>query len=256
FAVFGVDIVLTPGIEGMNGAIKKVEELLENYNNSYTFNQFKNPTNIETHYKTTANEIWRDCGGKIDIVIAGVGTGGTISGIAKNLKEKDKNIKFIGVEPSESPVLSGGKANPHKIQGIGAGFIPENFKKDYIDEIITVSDENASKTMLKLAKSEGIFAGISSGAALYAALELAKKDINEDNNTDNSSSINNNNNNNNNSNKKTDIKNRNINESKNNENRNENINKRILVILPDTGERYLSMDWVFEDIFKKYKDIF
>ncbi|MGL4669838.1 MAG: cysteine synthase A [Methanobacteriaceae archaeon] len=211
-AVFGVDIVLTPGSKGMNGSIAKVEELLGNYDNSYTFNQFKNPANIETHYNTTANEIWEDCGGKIDIFIAGVGTGGTISGIAKNLKEKDETIEFIAVEPIESPVLSGGSPSPHKIQGIGAGFIPDNFKSEYIDEIITVKDEDASKTMIQLARTEGIFSGISSGASLYAALELAKNPKNKD--------------------------------------------KRILAILPDTGERYLSMDWVFEDIFKEYKSIF
>lgn len=211
-AVFGVDIVLTPGSKGMKGSIAKVEELLESYDNSYTFNQFENPANIETHYNTTANEIWEDCGGKIDIVVAGVGTGGTISGIAKNLKEKDETIEFIAVEPIESPVLSGGSSSPHKIQGIGAGFIPDNFKSEYIDEIITVKDEDASKTMIQLARTEGIFSGISSGASLYAALELAKNPKNKD--------------------------------------------KRILAILPDTGERYLSMDWVFEDIFKEYKNIF
>ncbi|MBZ9570213.1 cysteine synthase A [Methanobrevibacter sp. TMH8] len=212
-AIFGAEIVLTPGDKGMNGAIAKAEELLEKIDNSFSVHQFSNPVNVETHYSTTAEEIWNDTDGNIDIVIAGVGTGGTITGIARKLKEngKNPNLKAIAVEPSSSPVLSGENPGPHKIQGIGAGFIPEIYESDLIDEIIQVKDEDASKAMLKLAKEEGVLAGISSGAATHAGIEVAKRE--------------------------------------------ENKGKRILVILPDTGERYLSMDWVFQDIYKEYSEV-
>lgn len=212
-AIFGAEIVLTPGDKGMNGAIAKAEELLDEIDNSFSVHQFSNPVNVETHYNTTADEIWKDTGGKVDIVVAGVGTGGTITGIAKKLKENDKNpnLHAIAVEPASSPVLSGKNPGPHKIQGIGAGFIPSIYESDLIDEIIQVKDENASKAMLQLAKEEGILAGISSGAAIYAGIEVAKRE--------------------------------------------ENQGKRILVILPDTGERYLSMDWVFDVIYKEYSDV-
>ncbi|MCL2687591.1 MAG: cysteine synthase A [Methanobrevibacter sp.] len=208
-AIFGAEIILTPGDKGMDGAIAKANELLNKTDNSFSPNQFSNPVNIETHYNTTAEEIWKDTDGKVDIIVAGVGTGGTITGISKKLKEKDKNpnLKAIAVEPASSPVLSGENPGFHKIQGIGAGFIPENYQKNLIDEVIQVKDEDASKLMLKLAKKEGILAGISSGAATFAGIEVAKRE--------------------------------------------ENKNKRIIVILPDTGERYLSMDWVFEDIYKE-----
>lgn len=212
-AIFGAEIVLTPGDKGMNGAIAKADELLESIDNSFSVRQFSNPVNVETHYNTTAEEIWRDTGGKVDIVVAGVGTGGTITGLAKKLKEEDKNpnLKAIAVEPASSPVLSGENPGPHKIQGIGAGFIPEIYENELIDEIIQVKDEDASKTMLELAKKEGVLAGISSGAATYAGIKIAKRKENKD--------------------------------------------KKIIVILPDTGERYLSMDWVFEDIYKEYSDV-
>lgn len=176
-AIFGAEIVLTLGAKGMNGAIAKSDELLEEIDNSFSVHQFSNPVNVETHYNTTAEEIWNDTDGKVDIIVAGVGTGGTITGLAKKLKEDNKNpnLKAISVEPSVSPVLSGENPGLHKIQGIGAGFVPDIYESDLIDEIIQVKDEDASKAMLKLAKDEGILAGISSGAATHAGLELAKK---------------------------------------------------------------------------------
>ncbi|RBQ22600.1 Tryptophan synthase beta chain [Candidatus Methanobinarius endosymbioticus] len=212
-AIFGAEIVLTPGAKGMNGAIAKSDELLEEIENSFSVHQFSNPVNVETHYNTTAEEIWNDTNGKVDVIVAGVGTGGTITGLAKKLKESDKNpnLKAVSVEPEASSVLSGENPGPHKIQGIGAGFVPDIYDSNLIDEIIQVKDENASKAMLRLAKEEGILAGISSGAATHVGLELAKKE--------------------------------------------ENTGKRIVVILPDTGERYLSMDWVFEVIYKEYYDV-
>lgn len=210
-AILDADIILTPGKEGMKGAIAKTNELLNDNENYFSLRQFSNPVNVETHYQTTANEIWNDTNENIDVIIAGVGTGGTITGISKRLKEKNPNLIAIAVEPSSSPVLSGEKSGPHKIQGIGAGFVPEIYNSDLIDEIIQVSDENAAKTMIELAKKEGILVGISSGAAMFAGIKVAK--------------------------------------------RNEMNGKRILVILPDTGERYLSMDWVFENIYKKYPEI-
>jgi len=211
-AIFGAQIVLTPGAKGMNGAIAKADELLEETENSFSVRQFSNPVNVDTHFNTTANEIWNDTDGKIDVVVAGVGTGGTITGIAKNLKEKNPDLVAIAVEPASSPVLSGESSGPHKIQGIGAGFIPDIYDSDVVDEIITVSDEDAGKTLVDLAKKEGILAGISSGAATYAAIQVAKRE--------------------------------------------EFKGKRVLAILPDTGERYLSMDWVFESIFKEYPNLF
>lgn len=211
-AIFGAEIILTPGAKGMNGAIAKAQELLDATENSFSVGQFKNPINVKTHYSNTAKEIWEDTNGNIDIIIAGVGTGGTITGISKFLKEKNPELIAIAVEPEASHVLSGGEPGPHKIQGIGAGFIPEIYDNHLIDEIIQVKDSDAGKTMVNLAKKEGILAGISSGAAVFAGIQIAK--------------------------------------------RKENKNKNILVILPDTGERYLSMDWVFEDIYSEYQDIF
>ena len=208
-ALFGAEIVLTPGANGMKGAVSKAEELAETRSNAVMLQQFKNPANPKIHRETTAQEILRDTGGEVDIVVAGVGTGGTITGIAEVLKEKNPDFKAVAVEPASSPVLSGGQPGPHKIQGIGAGFVPDVLRKDLIDEIIKVTDEDAAKTLLKLARKEGIFAGISSGAATWAAIELAKRE--------------------------------------------ENKGKKIVVILPDTGERYLSMEWVFEEVFKEYE---
>ncbi len=199
--ILGAEIVLTPGEKGMMGAVKKAEELVAKTPNSFMPQQFKNLANPKIHRETTAEEIWRDTDGKIDILVSGVGTGGTITGIAEAIREKKPSFKAIAVEPEESPVLSGGKPGPHKIQGIGAGFVPEVLKKDLIDEIIKVNAEDASLLARKLAKEEGILAGVSSGAAIWAALEVAK--------------------------------------------RAENKGKMIVVILPDTGERYLSTT-VFE----------
>ena len=211
-AVFGAEIVLTPGADGMKGAVAKAKELVEEIPNAVSPQQFENPANPEIHRKTTAEEIWRDTDGKADIIVAGTGTGGTITGIAEALKEKKPEFKAVAVEPATSPVLSTGKGGPHKIQGIGPGFVPGVLNRDLIDEIITVKDEDAGKTLLRLAREEGIFAGISSGAATWAAIELAKRP--------------------------------------------ENKGKQIVAILPDTGERYLSIDWVFEEIFKANEDVF
>ena len=208
-ALFGAEIVLTPGAGGMKGAVAKAEEIVEKRPNAVMLQQFKNPANPKIHRETTAQEILRDTDGKVDIVVAGVGTGGTITGIAEVLKEQNPDFKAVAVEPASSPVLSGGQPGPHKIQGIGAGFVPDVLRRDLIDEIIQVKDEDAAKTLLRLARKEGIFAGISSGAATWAALELAKRE--------------------------------------------ENKGKRIVVILPDTGERYLSMEWVFEEVFNEYE---
>lgn len=207
-AVYGAEIVLTPGSEGMGGAIAKANELLEEIPNSVNPAQFSNQANPEFHKETTAKEILRDTNGDVDIVVAGVGTGGTITGIAEGIKEVKDDFKAVAVEPETSQTLGKGEKGSHKIQGIGAGFVPETYHGDVIDEIVPVSDEDAGKTLLALAREEGIFAGISSGAATYAALELAKKP--------------------------------------------ENKGKTIVAILPDSGDRYLSVDWVFDDIYKEY----
>jgi len=194
--LFGAELFLTPGSEGMTGAVKKAEELTAKIPNSFMPQQFKNPVNSRIHRETTAEEIWKDTDGKIDILVAGVGTGGTITGIAEVIKKRKPDFKVVAVEPKGSPVLSGGEAGPHKIQGIGAGFIPEVLKLNLIDEIITVRDEDAKIMSKRLAREEGILAGLSSGAATWAALEIAKRPENKD--------------------------------------------RLIVVILPDTGERYLS----------------
>ena len=204
--LLGAEIVLTPGANGMKGAVSKAEELNAEISGSVMPQQFKNKANPKIHRETTAPEIWRDTEGKVDILVSGTGTGGTITGIGLALKELKPSVKAVAVEPVTSPVLSGGSPGPHKIQGIGPGFIPDVLQTEVIDEIVQVSDEDAAKTLLRLAREEGILAGISSGAATYAALQLAKKE--------------------------------------------ENTGKLIVVILPDTGERYLSMDWIFDDIFK------
>ena len=205
-ALLGAEIVLTPGAKGMKGAVSKAEELNAEISGSVMPQQFKNKANPKIHRETTAPEIWRDTKGKVDILVSGTGTGGTITGVGLALKELKPSVKAVAVEPVTSPVLSGGSPGPHKIQGIGPGFVPDVLQTEVIDEIVQVSDEDAAKTLLRLAREEGILAGISSGAATYAALQLAKKE--------------------------------------------ENTGKLIVVILPDTGERYLSMDWIFDDIFK------
>lgn len=203
-SVFGAELVLTPGAEGMPGAIRKAEQLVAENPGYYMPQQFKNPANPEIHRLTTAEEIWRDTTGRIDILVCGVGTGGTITGVSEVLKKRRPGLKAIAVEPADSPVLSGGESGSHKIQGIGAGFIPDVLKTDLIDEIIQVSNENAGTMARRLSKEEGILVGISSGAATWAALELAKRP--------------------------------------------ENKGKLIVVILPDTGERYLST-WLFQELY-------
>jgi cysteine synthase A len=201
-AAYGAELVLTEGPKGMKGAIAKAEELAASTPGAFIPGQFDNPANPETHRRTTAEEIWRDTDGKVDVVVGGVGTGGTITGVAEALKKKKASVKAVAVEPSDSPVLTEGRAGPHKIQGIGAGFIPKVFNREAIDEIIPVRHEDAGSTARKLAKKEGILVGISSGAALWAALQIAKRPESE--------------------------------------------GKTIVVILPDTGERYLST-WLFDE---------
>ena len=195
-AALGAEIVLTPGADGMKGAIKKAEELVAEYGNAIIPQQFENEANPEVHRKTTAEEIWNDTEGKVDIFVAGVGTGGTVTGNGEVLKAKNPNIKIVAVEPASSPVLSGGKPGPHKIQGIGAGFIPGVMNLDIVDEIIKVENDDAYEASRSVAKTDGVLVGISSGAAIHAATELAKRP--------------------------------------------ENKGKNIVVLLPDTGERYLS----------------
>ena len=172
---FGAEIVLTPGAEGMAGAIKKAEELRDKTPGSIIIGQFSNPANPAAHFATTAQEIWRDTYGTVDIFVAGVGTGGTLCGTARGLKTRNPQIQAIAVEPAESPVISGGNASPHKIQGIGANFIPENYDASVVDEVITIKGDDAIATARLLAKREGILAGISSGAALKAAIEVAQR---------------------------------------------------------------------------------
>ena len=200
--IFGAELVLTPGAEGMKGAIRKAEELVATTPGAVMPQQFNNPANPEIHRKTTAEEIWADTEGKADFIVAGVGTGGTLTGVAEVLKGRKPGFKAVAVEPEGSPVLSGGQPGPHKIKGIGAGFVPGVLNRGIIDEVIKVSNEDAGITARRLAREEGILAGISGGAALWAGLEVAK--------------------------------------------RSENKGKLVVVVLPDTGERYLST-WLFKE---------
>ena len=199
---FGAELVLTPAPQGMKGAVEKAKELVESTPNAFMPQQFENPANPEIHRKTTAEEIWKDTDGKVDFLVAGVGTGGTITGVAEFIKKRKPSFKVVAVEPAKSPLLSGGTHSPHKIQGIGAGFIPAVLKRELIDEVIKVEEEDAGKTSRRLAREEGLLVGISSGAAAWAGLQLAKRP--------------------------------------------ENAGKLIVVIIPDSGERYLST-WLFED---------
>lgn len=194
----GAELVLTPGSEGIRGAINKAKEILSSTPDAYMPDQFGNPANPEIHRSTTAEEIWKDTGGEIDILVSGVGTGGTITGISEVIKSRKPSFRAVAVEPADSPVLSGGKPGPHKIQGIGAGFVPQVLNTKILDEIITVTNEQAFSTARDVAKTEGILCGISSGAAVWGALELAKKSDNK--------------------------------------------GKQIVVILPSTGERYISTE--------------
>ncbi|WP_352422739.1 cysteine synthase A [Proteiniphilum sp.] len=200
----GAELVLTPGTEGMKGAIAKASQLQSELPDAIILQQFENPANPAIHYHTTGEEIWRDTDGQVDILVSGVGTGGTVSGAGKRLKELNPNIKVVAVEPADSPVLSGGAPGPHKIQGIGAGFVPGTYNASVVDQVIPVSNDDAIRTSRKLAASEGLLVGISSGAAAYAALQLAQKPENE--------------------------------------------GKNIVIVLPDTGERYLStLLYAFEE---------
>ena len=177
---YGASLELTPGVEGMRGAIRKAEEIVAKTDNAYMLQQFRNAANPKVHRETTAEEIWSDTDGEVDILIAGVGTGGTITGIAEVIKQRKPSFQAIAVEPSNSPILSGGQPGPHRIQGIGAGFVPEILRTDFIDEVITVSDEQSMVFGRRLAREEGLLSGISSGAALYAALQVGKRPENAD----------------------------------------------------------------------------
>lgn len=176
---FGARLVLTQGSKGMKGAIEKAEQLCQAHPNSFMPQQFKNPANPAIHRKTTAEEIWKDTDGKVDIIVVGVGTGGTITGIGEGLKPRKPTLRLVAVEPAGSPILSGGEPGPHKIQGIGAGFVPEVYKKELIDEVIAVKDEDAGETARRMAREEGILVGISSGAAAWAAFQLAGREENK-----------------------------------------------------------------------------
>jgi cysteine synthase A len=178
-AVFGAELVLTPGSEGMPGAVRKAEEIVASNPHAFMPQQFKNPANPMIHRETTAEEIWRDTDGQVDILVSGVGTGGTITGVAEVIKKRKPQFRAIAVEPADSPILSGGRPGPHKIQGIGAGFIPEVLRLDLVDEIIKVSNDDAGEAARRLARQEGILAGISSGAATWAALEVARRPENK-----------------------------------------------------------------------------
>ena len=197
-AMFGAKIILTPAAEGMRGAVKKADEIVSQTPNAFMPQQFNNPANPQVHRETTAEEIWADTDGKVDIFVAGVGTGGTITGCGEVLKSRNKNLKVVAVEPKDSPVLSGGKPGPHKIQGIGPGFVPDVLNREIIDEIIQVTNQDAMETARQLASKEGILSGISSGAAVWAAVQVSQRP--------------------------------------------ENQGKTIVVILPDTGERYISTE--------------
>ncbi len=209
-SIFGAEQVLTPGAEGMPGAVRKAEQLVAENPNYFMPQQFNNPSNPEIHRLTTAEEIWRDTDGKVDILVSGIGTGGTITGVAEIIKPRKPEFKAIAVEPVDSPVLSGGKPGAHKIQGIGAGFVPNVLRMDLIDEIIKVTNEDAGIMARRLAREEGILVGISSGAVTWAALEVARRPANE--------------------------------------------GKLIVVVLPDTGERYLST-WLFQGLYQTVQDI-
>jgi cysteine synthase A len=201
--MFGAEVILTPGNEGMTGAVKAAEEMASKDSRYFIPQQFKNAANPKIHRETTALEIWEDTDGHVDVFVAGVGTGGTITGISDVIKKRKPEFKAIAVEPENSPVLSGGRPGPHKIQGIGAGFVPEVLRMDLVDEVINVSNEDAGRLARRLAKEEGVLAGISSGAAAWAAIEVAKRQENE--------------------------------------------GKMIVVLLPDTGERYIST-WLFNEV--------
>jgi len=178
-AVFGAELVLTPGSEGMPGAVRKAEEIVASNPHAFMPQQFKNPANALIHRQTTAEEIWRDTDGQVDILVSGVGTGGTITGVAEVIKKRKPEFRAIAVEPADSPILSGGRPGPHKIQGIGAGFVPEVLRLDLVDEVIKVSNDDAGETARRLAREEGILVGISSGAATWAALEVARRPENK-----------------------------------------------------------------------------